>query len=130
MIGGQAACRNQTVEHLLKEAYLWLLVPTQIRRNQLSGRKSDYKGKTLILRASRKLVHEEHLITNYAALRLRFEALDLDLWRDVNHLDLKKLGEYLVYYLYLPRLKNEQVLLQAVWVWQVLWQENFAYATG
>jgi len=45
-----------------------------------------------ILRASRKLVHEEHLITNYAALRLRFEALDLDLWRDVNHLDLKKLG--------------------------------------
>jgi len=65
-----------------------VLVPTQPQK-PIRGRKSDYKDSPIV-RASRKLVHEEHLITNYAALRLRFETLDLDLWRDVNHLDLKK----------------------------------------
>ena len=72
------------------------------------------------------------MITNYAASRLRLEALDPYLWRDVNHLNLKKLWEYLAYYLYLPRLKNQQVLLQAIQegVATLLWSENFAYATG
>jgi antitoxin component of MazEF toxin-antitoxin module len=125
---------NETVDHLLREAYSWLLVPAQpdpqgpIEWQEIRLRGQD----SPILRASRKLVHEEHLITNYAASRLRLEALDLYLWRDVNHIDLKKLWEYLAYYLYLPRLKNEQVLLQAVQqgVAELLWQENFAYATG
>ncbi len=84
------------------------------------------------MQASRKAVHEEHLIANYAASRLRLEALDPYLWRDVNHLDLNKLWEYLAYYLYLPRIKNQQVLLEAIaqGVAALVWNENFAYATG
>jgi len=129
--------RNQTndmVDHLLKEAYQWLLVPEQPDPQgaiewieiRLQGQDSPIK------RASRKAVHEEHLITTYAASRLRLEALDQYLWLNADHLDLKKLWEYLANYLYLPRLKNEQVLLQAIQegVSALLWQENFAHATG
>ncbi len=125
---------DKDVKSLIQEAYIWLLVPMQpdpqgkIEWQEIRLQKQD----SPILQASRKAVHEEHLITNYAASRLRLEALDPYLWRDVNHLNLKKLWEYLAYYLYLPRLKNQQVLLQAIQegVATLLWSENFAYATG
>jgi predicted AAA+ superfamily ATPase len=125
---------NETVEHLLKEAYQWLLVPTQPdpqgaivwEETRLQGQESP------ILRSSRKLVYEGHFLTTYAASNLRLEALDEYLWRDANHINLKTLWEYLAKYPYLPRLKNEQVLLDAVQegVAAVLWTENFAYADG
>lgn len=125
---------NDMVDHLLKEVYQWLLVPDQPTPTEpiewseirLQGQDSP------ILRASRKAVHEEHLITTYAASRLRLEALDQYLWLSTNHIELKKLWQYLANYLYLPRLKNEQVLLLAVQegAKAFLWQENFAYATG
>lgn len=125
---------NETVEHLLKEAYQWLLVPAQPDPQQpVEWQEIRLQGQdSPISRASRKLIHEEHLITKYAASRLRLEALNLYLWRDVNHIDLKKLWEYLAYYLYLPRLRDEKVLLQAVQegVTALLWHENFAYAEG
>jgi predicted AAA+ superfamily ATPase len=134
----QATTKQQETEkhvkNLIQEAYIWLLVPIQpdpkreIEWQEIRLQKHD----SPILQASRKAIHEEHLITTYAASRLRLEALDPYLWCDVNHLDLKKLWEYLAYYLYLPRLKNEQVLLKAVQegVAHVLSDENFAYATG
>lgn len=125
---------DKDVKSLIQETYIWLLVPMQpdpqgeIEWQEIRLQKQD----SPILQASRKAVHEEHLIANYAASRLRLEALDPYLWRDVNHLDLKKLWEYLAYYLYLPRIKNQQVLLQAIaeGVAALLWNENFAYATG
>ncbi|MEH1858554.1 MAG: DUF499 domain-containing protein, partial [Nostoc sp.] len=125
---------DKDVKSLIQEAYIWLLVPMQpdpqgeIEWQEIRLQKQD----SPILQASRKAIHEEHLIANYAASRLRLEALDPYLWRDVNHLDLKKLWEYLAYYLYLPRIKNQQVLLQAIaeGVAALLWNENFAYATG
>jgi hypothetical protein len=84
------------------------------------------------LRASRKLEHEEQLIKDYSGSRLRLEALDPYLWREANHIDLKRLWEYLAQYLYLPRLKNSEVLLQSVreGVYSMLVQENFGYAEG
>lgn len=125
---------DKIVKSLIQEAYIWLIVPTQpdpqgaIEWQEIRLQKQD----SPILQASRKAVHEEHLMTNYAASRLRLEALDPYLWRDVNHLDLKKLWEYLAYYLYLPRLRDEKVLQQAVesGVAELLWNENFAYASG
>lgn len=136
--GNQATTKRKqthdTVDHLLKEAYQWLLVPDQPDpQGPIEWTEVRLQGQdSLILRASRKLVHEEHLITTYAASRLRLEALDKYLWHNADHIDLKKLWEYLANYLYLPRLKNEQVLLQATQegVSASLWQENFAYATG
>ncbi|AFZ33598.1 hypothetical protein Glo7428_5220 (plasmid) [Gloeocapsa sp. PCC 7428] len=125
---------DKDVRSLIQEAYIWLIVPTQhdpheaIEWQEIRLHSSD----SPILQASRKAVHEEHLMTNYAASRLCLEALDPYLWRDVNHLDLKKLWEYLAYYLYLPRLRDEKVLQQAVesGVAELLWHENFAYANS
>jgi hypothetical protein len=63
---------------------------------------------------------------------LTLEILKDYVWKNSNHIDLKTLWKYLTNYLYLPRLKNEQVLLNAIasGVGNLLWKENFAYATG
>lgn len=133
--------REQTddlVDNLLKEAYQWLLVPTHRANASDPKQQTDWTEVRLqgqdspILRASRKAVHEEYLLVTYAANRLRMEALDPYLWQDSDHIDTKHLWSYLSNYLYLPRLSNEQVLLQAIQqgVTALLWSENFAYATG
>jgi predicted AAA+ superfamily ATPase len=125
---------DKTVDFLLQETYQWLLVPTQPDpQNPIIWEEIRLQGQdSLILRASRKLIHEEHLIANYSASRLRLEVLDLYIWRNANHIDLKALWKYLTNYPYLPRLKNEQVLLNAVQegVAALLRTEYFAYATG
>jgi predicted AAA+ superfamily ATPase len=129
---------NDLADHLLKEAYQWLLVPTHKASASDPKQQTDWTEVRLqgqdspILKASRKAVHEEYLIVTYAANRLRMEALDPYLWRDSDHIDTKRLWSYLSNYLYLPRLSSEQVLLQAIQqgVSAILWSENFAYATG
>ena len=125
---------DKTVNFLLQEVYQWLLVPTQPNPQgaivweeiRLQGQDSP------IIRANRKLVHEEHLIPNYSATRLCLEVLEPYIWRSSNNIDIKTLWKYLSNYPYLPRLKNEQVLLEAIQegVAALLWVENFAYATG
>ena len=53
-------------------------------------------------------------------------------WKNSDSISLKQLWEYLTQYIYLPRLKNSEVLLQAVkdGVNLVTWEEHFAYAEG
>ncbi len=125
---------DKEVSTILNQTYKWLLVPEQpdpqkgIHWTDTNAQGDD----SPIDRASRKLVHEEQLITHYSGDNLRREALDKYLWRSTNHIDLKRLWEYLAQYLYLPRLKNQDVLLQTVrnGVRSTLVQENFAYAEG
>ncbi|MBE9136925.1 DUF499 domain-containing protein [Nodosilinea sp. LEGE 07088] len=125
---------DKSVDALLSEAYQWALVPDQPDpHGGIKWTEIRIQGQDLpIARASRKLIHEEHLITQYSASRLCMEALDPFLWRDSNHLDLKKLWDYMAQYLYLPRLKSAQVLLDAIQdsVSNLLWAETFAYAEG
>ncbi len=126
---------DKDVSSILNQTYQWLLVPEQpdpqgsIEWIETRLQTSDDSP---ILRASRKLINDEQLISVYSGSRLRLEALDPHLWQDTNHIDLKRLWEYLAQYLYLPRLKNPDVLLQAVKEGFVskLWNENFAYAEG
>ncbi|KYC37155.1 AAA+ family ATPase [Scytonema hofmannii PCC 7110] len=125
---------NKTVDLLLQETYQWLLVPTQPdAQNTIVWEEIRLQGQdSPILRASRRLVHEEYLIPNYSAARLQLEVLDPFIWRNSDRIDLKTLWKYLTNYPYLPRLKNEQVLLNAIQegVAALLLSENFAYATG
>ena len=127
---------DNTVKMLLQDSYQWLLVPDQPEpTGNVEWEEYRLQGKdSPILQASRKLVNEEHLITIYAAARLTLEILNDYVWKNSNHIDLKTLWKYLTNYLYLPRLKNEQVLLDAIadGVGKDLcsWQENFAYASG
>ncbi|MFQ3648209.1 MAG: DUF499 domain-containing protein [Anaerolinea sp.] len=113
-----AAALKRTEETLLarlQETYCWLIVPTQPEPTQpiqyeahrISGQDSFYD------RAARKLSQHELLIYRWSPDNLRAE-LDRYLWRDQPHLGLKQLWEYLARYCYLPRLCNEQVLIESV----------------
>ncbi len=126
---------DDAVVATLRETYQWLLIPHQPnaqggiewKETRLTNQKDSP-----ILQASRKAVQESDLITTYAPNILRMEALDNFLWRDVDHISLQQLWEYLTQYLYLPRLKNPEVLLDAVrnGVASTAWSDNFAYAEG
>ncbi|MFN6184649.1 MAG: AAA+ family ATPase, partial [Microcystis sp.] len=125
---------DKDVSTILNQTYKWLLVPEQPDPQKgIHWTETPRPGDdSPIDRASRKLVHEEQLITHYSGDNLRREALDKYLWRSTNHIDLKRLWEYLAQYLYLPRLKNPDVLLQTVreGVRSTLVEENFGYAEG
>lgn len=125
---------NKDVNNILSETYQWLLSPIQpdpqgaIEWEEIRLQGSD----SPIPRASRKLIHEEQLITIYSPSRLCLEALEPYLWHEGDRINLKRLWEYLAQYLYLPRLKNAEVLLDAIrdGVASTIWMENFAYAQG
>jgi len=84
------------------------------------------------VRASRKLRSEELLITQLSGIRLRMELDKVPLWpATVDHVSIKHLWSLFTQYLYLPRLQNVDVLLNAVrdGVARLTWEsETFAYA--
>ncbi len=125
---------NQDVDTSLRDSYQWLLIPTQPEaQGGIQWKETRLQGQdSPILQASRKAVHEGDLLPVYSATNLRLDTLDRFLWRDTNHIDLKRLWECLTQYLYLPRLKDQNVLLQAVRsnVASATWADNFAYAEG
>ena len=87
---------------------------------------------SLATRAAKKLKNEESLVTQMGGVRLRTELDRIPLWTG-NHVSIKQLCEYMARYLYLPRLRDEQVLLAAIQegVASLMWQsETFAYAEG
>jgi hypothetical protein len=86
----------------------------------------------LALRASRRLRSEEGLITTYSGGRLRMDLDRIPLWRD-SCVAVRELWTYYVQYLYLPRLRDVNVLLAAVadCVGRLDWQQDgFPYAEG
>ncbi|MDP2644196.1 MAG: Swt1 family HEPN domain-containing protein [Desulfobacterales bacterium] len=99
----------------LPETYQWLLAPMQTtpqapiewQAMRLSGQDA------LAVRASKKLKNDELLITSFAATRLRMELDRVPLWRG-NHVPVTQLAEDFARYLYLPRLKDSSVLLNAI----------------
>jgi hypothetical protein len=84
----------------------------------------------LAVRASKKLRSDEHLITGFAPTRLRMELDRIPLWRG-DHVPVKQLAEDFAKYLYLPRLKEPAVLLNAIreGLRLLTWsRDSFAYA--
>ncbi len=121
---------NETVSIRLNETYCWLLSPIQPDpKGDVEWEESRLQGNDpMAVKASRRL-RGTGLITAYSATSLRIE-LDRYVWKDVPHVGLKKLWEYMASYSYLPRLRDVDVLLKAVQdgVCQLTWYENFAYA--
>lgn len=122
---------NDVVDSRIKETYVWLLIPAQPNPDgPLEWQEVRVQGTdALAVRASRKLKNDEHLISQFSATRLRM-ALDQYLWKDANHISVKKLWEYLASYLYLPRLRDNNVMLEAIQdgIGDLTWVDNFAYA--
>jgi uncharacterized protein len=106
---------NETMKTRLKEAWCYLHYPVQESAQAdvewASGKIPAQDG--LLARASKKLVAEEGLLTELGPTRLDRD-LQKYIWNGKPHLSLKDLREYLNRYIYLPRLKNQEVLVKAV----------------
>lgn len=128
----QRTSADETVRARIPEAYQWLLVPGQpTPQSPVAWQALQLRGHDpLAVRASRRLRSEELLITNLGATRLRLELDKIPLWRG-DHVPVRKLVEDFARYLYLPRLKDPSVLLEAIrsgfalLTWE---QDSFAYA--
>jgi len=123
---------DETIAARLNETYCHLIVPSQEGTGAIDWICTRLQGSEgLVERASRRLVRDEELIIQWSPATLRIE-LDRWLWRDRSYISVKQLWEYLASYLYLPRLRNEQVLVEAIrnGVGSLTWQDYFAYASA
>ncbi len=124
---------DETVELRLQAAYSWLIVPAQPDANQnfiewqthrITGDDNFY------VRAARKLKQSEILITQWSPYMLRTE-LDNYLWKAEDaHIGLRQLWEYLATYCFLPRLRDHNVLVDAVHAGIGMLDAPFAYAAN
>lgn len=64
-------------------------------------------------RAAKKLKNDGLLTTSYAGVTLRYELDRIPLWRG-NHVAIRQFVEDFATYLYLPRLRDEEVLFNAI----------------
>ena len=111
----QKEAASSAVTARLPETYQWLLVPVQNspeasmewQAMRLSGQHA------LAARASKKLKGDELLVTGFAGTRLRMELDRVPLWRG-DHVSIKQIVEDFARYLYLPRLRDSTVLLNAI----------------
>lgn len=88
-------------------------------------------GDVPAVKASRKLVSDEALMSTIGSVRLKM-ALDDYLWRSADHINTRQLWEYLCSYLYLPRLKDQSVLQRTIeeGISTPASSDVFAYAGG
>ncbi|MCU0285905.1 MAG: hypothetical protein MUF15_05855 [Acidobacteria bacterium] len=106
-----------TVKSQIPEAFQWLLVPFQpnLRGEIVWEEKRLQGGEPLAVRAARKLKNEEMLLTGMGGIRLRMELDRVPLWRgNGDHVGIKQLAEDFARYLYLPRLRDSNVLISAI----------------
>lgn len=76
-----------------------------------------------------RALRDDALLKRMGPVRLQLE-INKHLWSDVAHLNTKKLREWMASYLYLSRLKNSDVLLEAILGGiSELFCDNFAYAS-
>jgi len=111
---------NDAVDLQLEEAYAWLLCPSQEPREdgtigdlEWNPVRATSGGGSLVERASRKVVIDGALVTSWSPVMLKNE-LDKYLWRGGEHVKLKQVWEDLAKYLYLPRVRDEEVLKATV----------------
>ncbi len=128
----QKRAADDAVLARIPETYQWLLVPTQstpqgsveLTPVRLTG--SD----ALAVRASRKMRNDEMLVVQYAGTMLRKAMDDIPLWRG-DHVAVKQLVDDFGRYLYLPRLRDPEVLADAIrdGLGRLTWNpETYGYA--
>lgn len=128
---------DDVVNARIPETYSWLLVPLlpepKSRAEDLEWQETRVNGQgTLEERAAKKLRNDELLVASLGGTVLKLHLDRVPLWRG-DHVPLKQLADDFAQYLYLPRLKDESVLLAAVrsGISDLNWRnDTFAYAEG
>ena len=123
-------CKD-AVKIRLNEVYCWLLVPGIDYASDVKDIQWDHNrlvgDETIVKKAAAKMLQNEQVITKWAPALLKME-LDNLLWKDTDHIQVKKLWEYLTTYCYLPRLANYNVLENTIRE-GVAGKETFALAS-
>ena len=123
---------DETVEARIPETYQWLIVPGQPDpKGNIDWTEIRLQGQdALAARAVKKLRNEELFLVLLGGTRLRHELDRIPLWRG-DHVGVKQLVEDMARYLYLPRLRDEDVLLAGIrdGLESLTWAtKTFAYA--
>lgn len=134
----QRDAAEKTVIVRMPEIFHWLIVPVQESpQGEVDWQTFRLTGsKPLATRASKKLINDALLQTQFPPTLLRLELDRIPLWRKTttkraDHVDIKQLVEDFARYIYLPRLKDTSVLVEAIkegvrlFTWE---QDSFAYA--
>lgn len=122
----------KAVDARVPETYQWLLAPRQdLRSATIEWEEFRTQGDGPIpLRASQRVKSESLMYIQWNGTGLRHELDRVPLWRG-DHVLVKELADHFAQYLYLPRLKNSDVLLDAIagGLGAMLWStETFAHA--
>ena len=123
---------DETLGIRIPETYQWLLSPYQPDpRGEVLWQAYRLQGQDdLATRASKKLRNEEILLTQMGGARLKHELDRIPLWRG-DHVSIKQLLDDFATYLYLPKISDEKVLLDAIskGLNMISWQtDGYAYA--
>ncbi len=116
---------DKTVSIQLENAYSWLLVPSQRSRccrrarprrwSRYASRRTTLGASGSVLqRASYRAVTDNHLITGWGPKVLLIEVGRYNLWQGAQQIGVRQLWQYLATYLYLPRLKDRDVLYATI----------------
>jgi predicted AAA+ superfamily ATPase len=125
---------DEAVAQRVGETFAWVLVPSQTASDPaVVWEETRVSGPDpLAVRVGKKLRGEEALITEYSGARLRMDLDRVPLWRG-DHVAMRQLWSDYSQYLYLPRLRDSAVLLEAVrsGVALLTWSpDTFAYASA
>ncbi len=128
----QKESADGVVKAWIPEAYQWLLVPEQKSpQSAVEWQAFRLAGQgPLADRASKKLRNDDLLFVVFAGTRLRLDLDKIPLWRG-DHVAIKQLAEDFARYLYLPRLRDSNVLYRAIrdGLGLLTWnRDSFAYA--
>ncbi|MCL2878427.1 MAG: DUF499 domain-containing protein, partial [Acidobacteria bacterium] len=108
---------RETVDAQINETYCRLVIPYIDKSADMKTvvldaiRISSKDG--IIEQAVKTMFNSEAIITQWSPSLLKME-LDKLLWRESDHITVKRLWEFLCTYCYLPRLANEKVLMDAI----------------
>lgn len=114
---GKTQDAERRVDALIRETWVWTIraeqpEPTkpeiEISAQRVSGDES------LAIRAGKKFVNDGVLLEQLGARGLRQRMDQHDLWRGADHVSLKQVATDFATYLYLPRLRDRQLLIGAV----------------
>lgn len=123
-----------TVRLRLTEAWRWLLVPIQhlsdtgVGGLQWETMQVAAGGDSIAGRASQRMRSSEHMIPEWSPALLKME-LDRWFWRNRSHVPVKQVWDALCAYCYLPRLRDQSVLVASIQA-GITSGDYFAYATS
>ena len=128
----QGNAARDAVKARLPETFCWLLTPVQATPSDpVIWEAARLTGSAALAdRASRRLRSDDLMNASFAGSRLRMELDKVPLWRG-DHVSVRQVVEDFASYLYLPRLRDSQVLIHAVvdGVKLLTWENDaFGYA--